>query len=121
MPITARGDVVMAVESTGHSGGNPRLFELIEHAPKTGKSPTVWAWPELIDYLKVAGQPVQGPWPPHQQRRPDLENDALGLGEAALAHAASSADRSASRASRITASSAFSTSSRPCPLTPDRR
>ena len=34
-------------------------------------SPTVWAWPELIDYLKVAGQPVQGPWPPHQEPRPD--------------------------------------------------
>ena len=45
----------MAVESTGHSQGNPRLFEVIEHAPKTGKSPTVWAWPQLIDYLKVAG------------------------------------------------------------------
>ena len=58
----------MAVESTGHSQGNPRLYELIEHAPKTGKSPTVWAWPQLIDYLKVAGQPVQGPWPPHQER-----------------------------------------------------
>jgi len=48
----------MRIESDGHSRGNPRLYELIEHAPKTGKSPTVWAWPELIDYLKVAGQPV---------------------------------------------------------------
>jgi len=67
----------MAVESTGHSRGNPRLYELIEHAPKTGKSPTVWAWPQLIDYLKVAGQPVQGPWPPHQERRPDPEADSL--------------------------------------------
>jgi hypothetical protein len=47
----------MRIESDGHSRGNPRLYELIEHAPKTGKSPTVWAWPELIDYLKVAGQP----------------------------------------------------------------
>ena len=46
----------MRIESDGHSRGNPRLYELIEHAPKTGKSPTVWAWPELIDYLKVAGQ-----------------------------------------------------------------
>ena len=26
---------------------------------------------QLIDYLKVAGQPVQGPWPPHQDPRPD--------------------------------------------------
>jgi hypothetical protein len=65
------------VESSGHSQGNPRLYELIEHSPKTGKSPTVWAWPELIDYLKVAGQPVQGPWPPHQQARPDPDEDSL--------------------------------------------
>src|SRR3954449_6808879 len=72
-----RGGVVMAVESTGDSPGNPRLFKVIEHAPKTGKSPTVWAWPQLIDYLKVAGQPVQGPGPPHQQRRPDPQADSL--------------------------------------------
>ena len=50
----------MRIESSGHSQGNPRLYELIENAPKTGKSPTVWAWPELIDYLKIAGQPVPG-------------------------------------------------------------
>jgi hypothetical protein len=31
----------------------------------------VWAWPELMDYLKVAGQPVAGPWPPHQEPRLD--------------------------------------------------
>lgn len=61
----------MRIESSGHSHGNPRLYELVEHAPKTGKSPTVWAWPELMDYLKIAGQPVAGPWPPHQQPRPD--------------------------------------------------
>jgi len=67
----------MRIESDGHSRGNPRLYELIENAPKTGKSPTVWAWPELIDYLKVAGQPVAGPWPPHQQPRPDPEEDSL--------------------------------------------
>ncbi|MGO8956268.1 MAG: hypothetical protein ACLQFR_02660 [Streptosporangiaceae bacterium] len=67
----------MRIESDGHSRGNPRLYELIEHAPKTGKSPTVWAWPELIDYLKIAGQPVAGPWPPHQQPRPDPEYDSL--------------------------------------------
>ena len=67
----------MRIESDGHSRGNPRLFELIEHAPKTGKSPTVWAWPELIDYLKIAGQPVAGPWPPHQEPRPDPEEDSL--------------------------------------------
>ena len=60
----------MPVESSGHSQGNPRLYELVENAPKAGKS-TVWAWPQLIDYLKVAGQPVQGPWPPDQKPRPD--------------------------------------------------
>jgi hypothetical protein len=59
------------VESDGHNEGNPRMFELIENAPKTGKSPTMWAFPQLVDYLKVAGQPVQGPWPPHQEPRPD--------------------------------------------------
>jgi hypothetical protein len=67
----------MPIESDGHSQGNPRLYELIEHSPKTGKSPTVWAWPQLVDYLKIAGQPVQGPWPPHQQPRPDPEEDSL--------------------------------------------
>ena len=66
----------MRIESDGHSRGNPRLYELIEHAPKTGKSPTVWAWPELIDYLKIAGQPVAGPWPPHQEPRPDPDYES---------------------------------------------
>jgi hypothetical protein len=66
----------MAVESDGHSKGNPRLYELIEHAPKTGRSPTVWAWPQLVDYLKVAGQPVAGPWPPHQEPRPDPDYES---------------------------------------------
>lgn len=66
----------MAIESDGHSKGSPRLYELIENSPKTGKSPTVWAWPQLIDHLKVAGQPVQGPWPPHQERRPDPDADS---------------------------------------------
>jgi hypothetical protein len=65
----------MPIESTGHSRGNPRVYELIEHAPsstgKEGGSPTVWAWGELVEYFKIAGQPVQGPWPPHQRRRPD--------------------------------------------------
>jgi len=67
----------MRIESDGHSQGNPRLYELIEHAPKTGKSPTVWAWPQLIDYLKTAGQPVAGPWPPHQEPRPDPDYESL--------------------------------------------
>ena len=52
------------------------LFELIEDAPKTGKSPTVWAWPQLVDYLKIAGQPVSGPWPPHQEPRPDPDYES---------------------------------------------
>jgi hypothetical protein len=67
----------MAIESDGHSRGNPRLFELIENAPKTGKSPTIWAWPEVVDWLRVAGQPVAGPWPPHQQPRPNPEEESL--------------------------------------------
>ena len=66
----------MRIESSGHSKDNPRLYELIEHAPKTGKSPTVWAWPQLVDYLKIAGQPVSGPWPPHQEPRPDPDYEA---------------------------------------------
>lgn len=69
----------MRIESSGHSRGNPRMFELVEHAPKTGRSPTVWAWPELMDYLKIAGQPVQGPWPPHQEPRPDPEADSMPI------------------------------------------
>jgi hypothetical protein len=68
---------IMAVESSGHSRGNPRLYELIENAPKVGKSPTVWAWPQLVEYLKVAAQPVQGPWPPHQQARPDPDAESM--------------------------------------------
>jgi hypothetical protein len=67
----------MRIESSGHSQGNPRLYEVVEHTPKTGKSPTVWAWPELMGYLKIAGQPVAGPWPPHQEPRPDPEEDSL--------------------------------------------
>lgn len=67
----------MAIESSGHSRGNPRLFELVEHAPKTGRSPTIWSWPEVIDWFRVAGQPVPGPWPPHQEPRPDPEEEAI--------------------------------------------
>jgi hypothetical protein len=67
----------MAIESDGHSRGNPRIYELIENAPKTGKSPTIWAWPEVVDWLRVAGQPVAGPWPPHQQPRPNPEEESL--------------------------------------------
>ncbi len=82
----------MRIESDGKSKGNPRLYELIEHAPKTGKSPTVWAWPELIDYLKVAGQPVSGPWPPHQEPRPDpdYESGPVAVADPHSARASSS-------------------------------
>lgn len=67
----------MAIESTGHSRGSPRLYELVEHTPKEGHSPTIWEWPQLIDWFKVAGQPVPGPWPPHQEARPDPEAEAV--------------------------------------------
>jgi hypothetical protein len=65
------------MESDGHSRGNPRIFELIEDAPKTGKSPTIWAWPEVTDWFKIAGQPVPGPWPPHQEARPNPEDESI--------------------------------------------
>jgi hypothetical protein len=67
----------MPIESSGQSRGNPRLYELVQDAPKEGPSPTVWAWPQLIDHLKVASQPVQGPWPPHQEKRPDPDEESL--------------------------------------------
>lgn len=67
----------MPVESTGHERGNPRLYAVIENSPKTGASPTVWAWPQFVDFLKVASQPVQGPWPPHQEPRPDPDADSM--------------------------------------------
>ncbi|HRD59741.1 MAG TPA: hypothetical protein PLZ93_22835 [Nocardioides sp.] len=59
----------MAEES--RRAGNPRMAELFKDAPKTGKSPTVFAFPQVVEFLGVAGQPVQGPWPPHQEPRPD--------------------------------------------------
>lgn len=61
------------------SPGSPRIFELIQDAPgkgnqnRVGGDNSVWAWPEVTDFLKIAGQPVPGPWPPHQERRPDPE------------------------------------------------
>jgi hypothetical protein len=58
----------------------PRFYELIESLPKIDhqgtKSPTMWTWPQLVDYLKVAGQPVQGPWPPNQKPRPNPDHEA---------------------------------------------
>lgn len=67
----------MPMESDGHSEANPRLYELIENAPKTAGGPTIWAWPQITDYLKIAGQPVAGPWPPHQEPRPDPTDEQL--------------------------------------------
>ena len=49
----------MAIESTGHEGGNPRMFALVEDSPKEGPTPTVWAWPQFIDFLKVSGSPCK--------------------------------------------------------------
>ena len=67
----------MTSDDSAAARGNPRLYELIENTPKEGPSPTIWAWPEIIDYLQVAGQPVQGPWPPHQEPRPDPSDETL--------------------------------------------
>jgi hypothetical protein len=75
-PYVDEGDHV-GDESAGHGQQNPRLYELIKDSPKTGPSPTMWAWPQLIDHLKVASQPVQGPWPPHQEPRPEPDADSL--------------------------------------------
>jgi hypothetical protein len=61
----------------GMDGGNARMYDLIENVPKTGKSPTIWAFPAVVNWLKVAGQPVAGPWPPHQEPRPDPDDESL--------------------------------------------
>jgi hypothetical protein len=70
-------DSDMTVESTGHERGNPRFFALIENSPKEGASPTIWAWPQFTEFMKVASQPVQGPWPAHQEPRPDPDADSM--------------------------------------------
>jgi hypothetical protein len=58
--------------------GSPRIYDLIKHTPKEseGKSPPIWAWPQVIGLWKVAGQPVPGPWPPHQEPLPDPEAES---------------------------------------------
>ena len=66
----------MTSEGAGDRRGNPRIYELVENAPREGPS-TLWAWPQLIEYVKVASQPVQGPWPPHQEPRPDPTDETL--------------------------------------------
>ena len=65
----------MSSETQGGNAGNERIYALIEGSPKEGASPTIWAWPQITEYFKVAGQPVQGPWPPHQHPRPDPDAD----------------------------------------------
>lgn len=59
--------------------GTPRIYDLIKHVPKEseGKSPSIWAWPQVVGMFKVAGQPVPGPWPPHQEARPDPEAESI--------------------------------------------
>jgi hypothetical protein len=73
----------MPIESDGHSQDNPRLYELIENAPRTGgTSPTIWAFQQFTDFLKIAGQPVAGPWPPHQEPRPEPDDESLPVAAA---------------------------------------
>ncbi|MGQ0678872.1 MAG: hypothetical protein ACT4OM_04310 [Actinomycetota bacterium] len=69
----------MADDDFVASPGSPRIYELIQDAPgknnrdRVGGDNSVWAWPEVTEFLKIAGQPVPGPWPPHQEPRPDPE------------------------------------------------
>jgi hypothetical protein len=72
--MTTEPDGSHATQQGRHT---PRMYELIENAPKTGDSPTIWAFPGMVDWLKVAGQPVPGPWPPHQRPRPDPDDESL--------------------------------------------
>jgi hypothetical protein len=67
----------VAIESDGFSKGNPRMYELIQRSPEAGSSPTLFAFSEFMDFLRVMGQPVQGPWPPNQNPRPDPMADSM--------------------------------------------
>ncbi|RTL63517.1 MAG: hypothetical protein EKK42_28270 [Pseudonocardiaceae bacterium] len=61
-------------------GRTGRAFELFENAPRdipAGSSPTIWSFPGMVGWLQVAGKPVAGPWPPHQQPRPDPDDEPL--------------------------------------------
>ena len=70
---------ITRAELGGTVAENPRIYDLVKHVPKEseGKSPSIWAWPQVIDLWKVAGQPVPGPWPPHQEARPDPEAESI--------------------------------------------
>ncbi|WP_132425658.1 hypothetical protein [Pseudonocardia endophytica] len=52
------------------------LFGEPDPSPTPGASPTIFDFPGMVGFMKVAGQPVAGPWPPHQQPRPDPEDEA---------------------------------------------
>jgi 23S rRNA (pseudouridine1915-N3)-methyltransferase len=67
----------MTVESSGQERENPRMFDLIENSPKTGDNPTASAFPQFAELLKVAGPPVQGPWPPYQEPRRNPDADSM--------------------------------------------
>lgn len=41
-----------------------------------GGKPELGAFPAVVAWLKVAGQPVPGPWPPHQEPRPDPSDES---------------------------------------------
>jgi hypothetical protein len=64
-------------EPADQGGRDRRMYELIKDAPKTGESPTIWAFPQVVEFMKVAGQPVSGPWPPHQRARPDPDDESM--------------------------------------------
>jgi len=66
-------------EPQGSAPRNTRIYDLVKHIPEKveGKSPTIFAWPQVIDMFKVAGQPVPGPWPPHQEARPEPEAESI--------------------------------------------
>jgi hypothetical protein len=70
---------ITRAELGGNVAENPRIYDLVKHVPKEteGKSPSIWAWPQVMDLWKVAGQPVPGPWPPHQEARPDPEAESI--------------------------------------------
>lgn len=50
--------------------GDPRMIEAVKQLPGLA------AFPAVVEWLKVAGQPVPGPWPPHQEPRPDPSDES---------------------------------------------
>ena len=79
IPVSPPGIPHIArTELGGTVAENERIYDLVKHVPKEneGASPSIWAWPQVMDLWKVAGQPVPGPWPPHQEARPDPEAES---------------------------------------------